>query len=179
MEKEIMQDVKKRLKKGKNTKLAIISAAAAIVILLAVLLITDKEILAPEEKVIELTADDFAYSGYFFENETYLKTKCPYIRVGRCDKLGGEFSQQCWFREVKLKYELKDADASYSDIQCEAKNKEGAVLGTETFSSKEETIGFETDIRKMNELTLCCSAVGKGISSNTLCLPSVKISAIC
>lgn len=162
-------------KKKKQIRVAI-WAFALLILIVSVFSIFNKENVMPA-----LKESDFEFVGYSIQNESFIKEICPFIRVGRCDLAGGEFGEKCWFRTTEFRYEL--SDVSPENMQCSAAER-GIQLGESIFLDAEtnkslESLNFDLDIRKENNVVVCCQIVKNDAVSNKLCLPPTKIKAIC
>ncbi len=164
-------------RKKNNYTIFIIVLAAVLVIVAFIYFNGQKSSSDSSEE--SFSASSLSYLGYNIQNESVLKAKCAYIRVGRCDEAGlsGGFGESCWFRDVLLKY---SATGSPSEALCSG-NIENKTIGASSFSnlatdSKIKTLAFKLDIRKDNALTVCCK---KDNSAEQVCMAETSIKAIC
>ncbi len=157
-----------------NKKVLIYCAIAAAVIIIAGVLIYNTQ----QNAVVPIVEENFKYLGYEMTNEAILKENCIYIRVGRCDKLGGGFGKNCWFNPVLFKYQVQGIPIK--NIVCNA-NEQGVDLKESTFEKQEDVyaLTFNVDIRKQNKVSVCCQIQKEGESSNKVCFENVTTEGIC
>jgi hypothetical protein len=156
----------------KKRRIVLIAVGIIILIAIIVLIFFSKKSEMGEKDVNEIT---FEYINYSIMNELFLKENCPAINVGRCDTFGGEFGVNCYTRQVNLFFDIKGI--SYEDITCGV-NDAYKDFGEHNFEKEDSLIYLpvKVDIRKFNELSVCCSLEG---STEEVCFDSIGINAVC
>lgn len=128
----------------------------------------------------ELSASSLNYINYEIQNESLLKSKCAYVRIGHCDDIGlGQFGKTCYFRDVNLLY--NSSLSSLSGILCTA-YEDNKSIGISNFAIKStkpkvSSLVFNVDIRKETSLVVCCKE--ESSTAEAICMPEIKINAIC
>lgn len=164
--------------KKKNNYVVFIIALVAILVVIAFVYFSSQKS-SSDSLEEQFSISSLAYIGYDIQNESVLKAKCAYIRVGRCNEAGlsGGFGESCWFRDVLLKY---STTTSLSSVLCSG-YIENKIIGASSFLNlaadpKIKTLTFKLDIRKDNALTVCCK---KDNSAEQVCMAETSIKAIC
>lgn len=120
----------------------------------------------------------FEYKSYSLINADQIKKECPYIRVGRCDAIGGEFGVGCWMRGVEILYEVIGIETK--DMKCAATINKLPSTEEQIFIATSEPniykLTYKVDVRKNNEIVVCCEKVS---SSEKLCSPKMDVTGVC
>ncbi len=173
----------------KIDKKILIYAIAAIAILAIIIWMFYSPKLYSSSGSAELNTGSFEYAGYDIQNESLIKANCAAIRVYHCEVFGEIFGPECPFRPVDIKYKLIGISAD--DLVCEASEvsvTKVTQLGTSEFTKTAEegiwALTYKMDIRKANEIDICCkpaeSSEGTAVANaSSICLPTMQVNAVC
>jgi len=165
----------KKVVSGRNAGIGIGIIVVVVIIILLTNPLSNKGNESDDSNV--LSKETFTYIGNEVLDKETIKSQCVYIRVGRCDAIGGVFGEDCFFRPAEFKYQLNGV--SPSSITCTAKNKDGKDLETSgtlnpTSESNVYTLNVKVDVRQNNAVSICCNK-----NTEQLCFDVADTEGIC
>lgn len=170
-------------KTSKKFSAKLIFAIISILIIILVISIyyKDKKDNTNQESNIpstSFTKENFNYVNSQIADETQVKKECVYIRVGRCNAIGGVFGEGCWMRDVDIRFSGDSIPAN--QIQCTASTNLNSGPQTSGLEQTSEnniySLKIKADMRQNNELTVCCTY---SKTQEQLCLEKISIKGIC
>lgn len=161
--------------KNRNKNISGVAGGAAILVIAIIVLMATNPMNKTKEST-PLEKGNFEFIDYTFLNEDQIKSECAYIRVGRCDAIGGELGGDCWMKPAQFNYNLNGV--SPEGITCTAKNQNGIdrFAGAELSEEGIYQVTVNVDVRQYNKIDVCCT---NSATQKEACLDPVEIEGIC